>query len=194
MLTSRFSESRWQNFLEENSFILSLAFGYPILKVGNQSSVGGHKLSGRGMKIADFLVKNSMTNNSAIIEIKTPQATVLNKKPTRSAVYTPSTELVAAVNQALDQKYKFEQENAQIKANSRIYDIESYSVRCCLVIGNLPDEDDQLKSFELYRGNSKNVEIVTFDELLTKLKQLRDLLTSPDIAPAAYGEEKDLPF
>ena len=59
-----------------------------------------------------------------------------------------------------------------------MYDIESYSVRCCLVVGTMPSDEDLKKSFELFRGNSKHVEIVTFDELLEKLKGLRDLLTS----------------
>jgi len=54
--------------------------------------------------------------------------------------------------------------------------VESYSVHCCLVIGKTPDSADQQKSFELFRKNSKDVEIVTFDELLEKLKHLRDFL------------------
>ena len=190
MIASRLPESRWQAFLEENRFVLSLAFGYPVLKVKDQPSVGGHTLTGTGGKIADFLVKNSMTNNSAIIEIKTPQTKMLNTKLTRNGIYTPSSPLLDAVSQALDQKYHFEQEIAQIKANSRLPDIESYSVRCCLIVGQLPTVEDKIKSFELFRGNSKYVDIVTFDELLGKLKQLRDLLAVQDDAPTV---QKDAP-
>ena len=144
---------------------------------------GGRKLSGLGDKITDFLVKNSLTNNVAIFEIKTPQASLLNKNPLRKGVFTPSSELSGAINQALDQKYQFQSHIAQIKNNSRIYDIESYSVHCCLIIGTTPSGDDRLKSFELFRRNSKDVEIVTFDELLEKLRQLRDFLTSADTEP-----------
>lgn len=180
MIALRLPEKRWQTFFEENAFLLSLAFGYPILKVKEQPSVGGHTISGSGEKIPDFLVKNSLTNNCAIIEIKTPQASLLNSTPIRTSVYVPSSELVGAVNQALDQKYHFDQEIAQKKSNSRIYDIESYSVHCYLIVGRLPAVEDEKKSFELYRGNSKNVVIVTFDELLEKLKQLRELLAVED--------------
>lgn len=77
--------------------------------------------------------------------------------------------LSGAVNQALDQRYHFQKEIAQIKDNSGIYDIQSYFVRCCLVIGQMPTDEDQRKSFEFLRHNSKDVEIVTFDELLEKL-------------------------
>ena len=183
MMKGKICEEGWQRFFNENPFILSLAFGYPVIKVREQASVGGRKLSGTGEKIADFLVKNSMTNNSAIIEIKTPRAKLLNARRRRNDVYTPSGDLVGAINQALEQKYQFEKGIAHIKENSGMHDIESYSVHCCLIIGTMPSDENQLRSFELFRRNSKDVEITTYDELLKKLKQLRDFLKSPEVEP-----------
>ena len=55
MLEGRHDEQTWQRFFDENPFILSLAFGYPIIKVGQQASIGGRKLSGKGEKITDSL-------------------------------------------------------------------------------------------------------------------------------------------
>ena len=194
MMKADLKEKEWQDFLDANSFLLSLAFGYPIVKVRGQAWVGGHKLSGKGGTIADFLVKNGMTNNSAIIEIKTPQTDLLNRSPYRGEVYTPSGELVGAINQALGQKQNFEREISLIKDKSGLPDIESYSVRCCLIIGRVPVDAAKKRSFELFRGNSKNVDIVTFDELFEKLKSLKQLLTSegPDVIP--QPQEVDLPF
>ena len=180
MLSEKLAEGRWQDFFNENPFILNMAFGYPVIKVRDQASVGGRKLSGDGEKITDFLVKNSLTNNTAIFEIKTPQTAILNKTAFRDGVFTPSTDLSGSINQALDQKYQFQKQIAQIKENTRLYDIESYAVHCCLVIGKTPDGDDRKKSFELFRRNSKDVEIVTFDELLEKLKQLSIFLRATD--------------
>ncbi|MBL8466318.1 Shedu immune nuclease family protein [Methyloversatilis discipulorum] len=182
MLGENLVEGRWQEFFNENPFILNMAFGYPVIKVRDQASVGGRKLSGDGEKITDFLVKNSLTNNTAIFEIKTPQTQVLNKTPFRDGVFTPSADLSGSINQALDQKYQFQKQIAQIKDNSRLYDIESYAVHCCLVIGKTPDGDDRKKSFELFRRNSKDVEIVTFDELLEKLRQLSTFLRATEKA------------
>lgn len=194
MLTGNYQESSWQRFLKENSFALSLIFGYPIIKVQEQASVGGRTLWGRGGKIADFVFKNTLTNNVAIIEIKTPQAKLLNQKTYREGVYTPSAELSGAINQALDQKYHFEGQILLDKGRSGIHDIESYSIHCGLIIGTMPTEADQKKSFEFFRGNSKNVEILTFDELLEKIKKLRDFL-SPSAIDSEIGlEENDLPF
>lgn len=189
MLGEKLAESRWQDFFNENPFILNMAFGYPVVKVRDQASVGGRKLSGDGEKITDFLVKNSLTNNTAIFEIKTPQTPILNKTSFRDGVFTPSTDLSGSINQALDQKYQFQKQIAQIKDNTRLYDIESYAVHCCLVIGQTPDGDNQKKSFELFRRNSKDVEIVTFDELLEKLKQLSAFLRVAD-DPAKSQELK----
>ena len=185
MLTGDYQESRWQRFLNENSFALSLVFGYPIIKVQEQAFVGGLRLSGRGVNIADFIFKNPTTNNVAIIEIKTPQEKLLYNDPYRVGVYGPTKELSGATNQTLAQKYQFEHDIAQIKSNSRTYDIESYAIHCGLIIGTMPPEEDKKKSFEFFRGNSQKVEIVTFDELLEKIKQLRDFLSPREI---------DLPF
>lgn len=180
MLAKKLDEAKWQEFFNANPFILNMAFGYPVIKVRDQASVGGRKFSGDGEKITDFLVKNSLTNNTAVFEIKTPQTRVLNKRPFREGVYTPSADLSGSINQALDQKYQFQKQVAQIKENTRLYDIESYAVHCCLVIGTTPEGEDQQKSFELFRRNSKDVEIVTFDELLEKLKQLGTFLRTAD--------------
>ena len=180
MLGEKLVEGRWQDFFNENPFILNMAFGYPVTKVRDQASVGGRKLSGDGEKITDFLVKNSLTNNTAIFEIKTPETAILNKRAVREGVFTPSADLSGSINQALDQKYQLQKQIAEIKDNTRIYDIESYAVHCCLVIGRTPDGYDRKKSFELFRHNSKDVEIVTFDELLEKVKQLSVFLRAAD--------------
>ena len=177
-LAKNLEERCWQDFLNQNPFIFHLAFGYPVVTVQDQASVGGVTLAGSGGKITDFLAKNPRTNNAAIVEIKRPGARLLNQKPVRAGVYTPSAELSGSINQVLDQKYHFQKDIATLKNNTGIHDIESYSVHCCLIIGTMPREDDQIKSFELFRNNSKNVEVVTFDELLEKLTQLYQFLAA----------------
>ena len=180
-LRKKLNEGYWQELFNENPFILNMAFGYPIIKINDQASVGGRNLSGAGDKIVDFLVKNSISNNAALFEIKTPSTRLLNKVPYRNSVYIPSLDLTGAVNQVLDQKHKFEKSIINLKDNSRIYDLESYAVQGILVIGLSLEDHDQQKSFELYRGNSKSITIITFDEVLSKLKQLHLFLSPVDI-------------
>lgn len=192
MLGKKLNENRWQNLFNENLFILNMAFSYPIIKVRNQASVGGHKLSGAGNKVTDFLLKNGITNNTALVEIKTPQTNLLNKTAYRNGVYIPSGELSGSINQVLDQKYQFQRDISGLKDATRIYDIESYSVHCCLIIGKTPEGTDQQKSFEIFRRNSKDVKIITFDELLEKLKQIHNFLASSEEGGAINGSRNNL--
>ncbi len=172
----RTPESSWQRFFQDNPFALHLAFGYPLIQIHGQASVGGTQFSGGGEKVADFLVRNAVTNNVGIFEIKTPASQLIKSRTYRGGVHTPAIELTAAVTQALDQKYQLENSFVQRKHASRMPDLESYIVRCCVVIGTTPQDINAQKSFELFRGNSRLVDIVTYDELLMKLRQLRQLL------------------
>ena len=194
LLTRGHTEKQWQEFFTVNPFALSLVFGYPVINVHGKASVGGRRLSGQGEKYTDFLVKNSMTHNTAIIEIKKPNTPLLMQSEYRNGVFPPSTELTGAITQALDQRHFFEKEIAQIKENSGIYDIRTYSVHCCLIVGTIPEDEAKQKSFELFRGNSKDVEIITYDELLAKLRNLLVFLSSQDSELVPDGILNDSPF
>lgn len=177
MIGRSLSEDDWQTFFTENPFILSFVFGYPVIQVEGHASVGGKKLTGDGEKIADFLYKHDLTGNTALFEIKKPQTPVLDtSKAYRGGVYAPNKELSGAICQVLDQRYQFQLHFASKMAASKRYDLSSYAVACCVIIGLVPDDDDQKKSLELVRANSRDVQIVTFDELLRKLKQLKAFL------------------
>lgn len=193
MLEEAHAERVWQEFFDSNPLVLSLAFGYPVIKIGQQAAVGGRKLFGGGEKIADFLVKNKMTNNAAVVEIKTPKAKLLSRE-FRGGIFSPSLPLSEGIVQALDQRYQFQRDIFGIAGRSGIHDIETYAVQCCLVIGVVPKAEDEKKSFELFRANSKDVQVVTFDELLEKLVNLRELLMSTDEKDGGWSPEMDVPF
>ncbi|QVI74889.1 Shedu immune nuclease family protein [Pseudomonas syringae] len=175
-------ESEWQNFFDSNKFILTMAFGYPIVQILGQASVGGGQLIGGGSKFADFISRNSQTNNAAIFEIKTPGTPLLNRAPFRGKVYSATKEFTGAIVQILDQKYQLAKNLPILKSNDRDLMLEAYAVHCCLIIGSTPKDLDEQKSFELFRRNSREVEIITFDELLEKLKQLHSFLSSKNQA------------
>lgn len=170
------NESFWQGFFTDNPFILSLAVGCPVIIVQGQAFVGGSSFSGEGNRIADFLVKSSKTKNVAIVEIKNPQTKLLGGKY-RKGVIGPSRDLSGAIIQMLDQKSNLEKSFPILKDNTSDMDVELHSVQCCLIIGNMPTDSKEQRSFELIRQNSKSVNIVTFDELLEILKQLQYFLT-----------------
>ena len=196
MMGENLSEKHWQTFFRDNPFILSLVFGRPIVKIRDQASVGGRTISGSGDKIADFLVKNSLTNNAALVEIKTPKAKLLNESPYRKTVFAPAGELVGAINQVLDQKSKFEQDIANIRNRNRALQVEAHHVHACVLAGTLPSGQDRVRSLELFRHNLKDVVVVTFDELLRKVADLCAFLDGRSEPPQETNEphEVDVPF
>jgi len=172
------SEPYWQRFFNDNAFALQQVFGAPMVNVRSGATVGGRDISGSGDKIADYLFKNSLTNNIALVEIKKPATPLLTSSPYRDGVYGPSTEINGAITQVLDQAYQLTKNLPGLKDSSRQYDLESYAVSCFVVAGRTPtaDEANRQKSFELFRSNSRSVTIVTYDEILERLKLLRDFL------------------
>jgi hypothetical protein len=183
MLGKTLVENQWQKLFNENPFILNMVFGYPVVKIRDQAHVGGQTLAGSGSTITDFLIKHKMSNNIALFEIKTPQTSLLNKTAYRGGLYSPASDVVGAISQILDQKYELQKSIASIKESSRQYDIESYAVHGVLIVGRMPADPDRLKSFELFRANSKDVAVFTFDEVLEKLKLLLRFLSerSPEV-------------
>lgn len=179
MLEKQLSEDAWQKFFVENPFVLKLAFGLPIVMVGREFSVGGGKFSGSGEKISDFAVRAAASGNLSLVEIKKPDTAILETGPYRREVYAPSRELSGAVNQLLDQRYQLQKSITQLKDASRTWDVESYAIQGVVIAGRTPTEPARLKSFELFRNGLKSITVVTFDELLTKLEHLLEVLRAP---------------
>lgn len=172
-------ETEWQHLLTDNPFVLSLAFNLPYLLIGGQVAVGGRKLSGGGEKYADFLARNEWTDNLTIVEIKSTRTALLDRQY-RGGVYPPSKELSAAVTQALDQRYQLQRSLLHLKDTTRRHDMESYAIGCILLAGMMPSSSEQKKSFELFRSSLMGVTIVTFDELLSKIRILYEFLSQAD--------------
>ncbi|WP_344696408.1 Shedu immune nuclease family protein [Sphingomonas rosea] len=170
------AESAWQSLLEINPFLLSMLFGQPVVLLQAGASVGGQRLTGHGTKIADFLTSNALTHNAALVEIKRPKTPLLNKTEYRGGVLGPSRELMGAVAQVLDQRYKLMTGIMGTKWNNRQIELEVPAVECVVVAGVIPKGEAEIASFELIRHSFKDVQIVTFDELLERLQLLRTLL------------------
>ncbi|OUE31176.1 hypothetical protein BFL35_06405 [Clavibacter michiganensis] len=189
-LEKKHGEEHWQQFFESNAFALQQVFGSPVVSVVPKASVGGTKLDGSGNKIADYLVKNPLTANVALVEIKTPSTKIVKSTAYRDGVYGITAELSQAVTQVLDQAHQLKLHFANVKSDSRQYELEAYSIGCFVIAGRLPpaDQPDKTKSLELFRGNSRGVSIITFDEVLASLRLLRDLLTDESLATDLSAE------
>ena len=184
------SEEDWQKLFETNPFILAMIFGYPVVLQRGQASVSGPGIDGRGEKITDFLVTHQLTSNCALLEIKKPSTALVSRGRDRG---TPKVaqDLTNAVVQVLDQRQRFMLEFVAIKYKSRGVEMEPHHVASVVVAGTLPEAEDEKRAFEIYRNAFKDVTVLTFDEVLARLRSLRTHLTpdasdrlAPEPAPA----------
>lgn len=176
-LAAQANESQWQKLFEANPFILDLAFNVPVLLLQGQAHVGGKRISGAGETITDFLLANHLTDNLAVLEIKTPDTPLLATREYRGGVYRPSAEVAGGVSQVLDQLNLLQSRIATLRDTNRSVRMESFGMRGVLVVGTMPADHDRKRSFELYRNALASISILTFDELLAKLRSLRTLLS-----------------
>jgi len=174
----RVGEEKWQEFFKENGWIFSQLFAYPTVLLKERVFVGGTTIGEPG-KIVDFLYTNKLTDNIALIEIKTHKTRLLGKKAYRGKdVFALDRELSGGINQVLDQR-----DNLYREANSRFKNSKNdiFNSKCLLVIGLISDlTNDQRKCFELYRHSCKDVEIITFDELHDKIKSVLNIFKSQE--------------
>ncbi|MFV0590898.1 MAG: Shedu immune nuclease family protein [Draconibacterium sp.] len=178
-LSENHIESTYQRFFEENPLLLTMFAGSPYVKFKNQAYVGGKSFDNTNGQYPDFLQKHKITNNTFIVEIKTPQTLLLEKKPYReTGVYSASKDLSGAISQLLTQKYQLETDIASLIKNAEDREVEAYNVQGLIIIGRLSDleKKEMKRSFELYRNNQKNLRITTYDECLEQLKCFVGLL------------------
>ena len=171
-------EKFWQKLFTENTWILSQLFSAPYLFFQEQPYVGGKGIENSSGKFPDYLYKSRVTNNISIIEIKTPVASLVVDTPYRADVYASHNDLNGAVNQVLRQRDTLYKAYVQNNYNSTCK-YEALNFSCILIIGNVAElsaNASRLESFELFRNELKNIQIIGFDELLTKINIMIRLL------------------
>ena len=170
-------EKKWQLFLKENSWIFSSIFAQPVILYRDEAYVGGKNIDNQNGKFNDFLIKNSLSDNVSFLEIKTHKTKLLDNTPYRgNDVFSASKELTGCINQVLNQRDNFQKEFYQQKVKSKA-NFETFNSKCVVLIGSVMDlTEDQKYAFELYRSNSRDVEVLTFDELKFKIESLQSIM------------------
>ncbi|MDD5430944.1 MAG: DUF4263 domain-containing protein [Candidatus Pacebacteria bacterium] len=167
-------EEDWHQFFKKHSWILSQMFASPMVIFGDKAYVGGKDLNNQKGKIVDFIYKNSFSRSAAIIEIKTHKTLLMMKRPYRKPdIFSTSKELSGAINQALDQKDTLQKNYHTVARNTGV---ESFNPVCIVLAGQITTmKKDYMKSFELFRNNSKDAIIVTYDELLKRIETILEI-------------------
>lgn len=172
-------EKKWQEFLAKHNWVFSYMFSYPVMLFQKEAFVGGKNLSNKNGKVTDFLIKNALSENVAFLEIKTHRTALLgNKKAYRgNDVYSMSKDVTGGIAQVLDQRDNFQKQFSLHLYNSSEA-FETLNSKCVVLMGMLDGMSKaEIKSFELFRSNCKDVELIAFDELLARFQNLRTLIT-----------------
>jgi len=182
-------EDVWQKFFEANPWILGVSLTGQILTSWSSEKleqvVAGRSIAGVG-KRADALFRTAGRIRSLVFaEFKTHRTPLLDprKEPYRPGCYGPSSDLAGGVTQLQGTVHRALAEIGERLAStapdgSEIPDDFSYLIRprAFLLIGSLDQlrgeqggvHTDRFRSFELYRRNTAEPEILTYDELLAR--------------------------
>ena len=187
-------ESFWQKFLSENDWIFGYGLSYITLScLTDQAYVGGKDIKGTNGRMCDFLAGTvGDARFTVLVEIKKPNTPLLDKQD-RNRSFPISSDLAKAVSQIqgycdswtrhlTDERMDFENEN-------RLTTVQPKGI---VVIGDTSELNtkDKRRSFELFRRNLHNPEIITYDELLARtqfiLREQNDM--------SSVVEDDGLPF
>lgn len=164
------NEKEWQSFFADHGWILNHLFAFPVILYKKEAFLGGKTLKNEEGRYVDFLFQNGFKDNYALLEIKTHNTKLLNIKPYREpAAFSMHSDLSGAVSQAIDQKHIFQTDFGQ--------KYPTLDPKVILIVGQKSTlSEEQKNCFELLRNNQKNIEIVTFDEVLQKIETLMSAL------------------
>lgn len=164
------NEKAWQDFFGRHGWILGNVFPYQVILHQKEAYVGGKTIENAEGRVVDFLFGNGFKDNFALLEIKTHLTPLMRSKAYREpAAFGVHEKCGGALSQCLDQKQTFMTEFAAR--------MPALDPKVVLVIGQKSKLTAvQAEAFELLRRNQKNIDIVTFDELLQKIKALRSIL------------------
>lgn len=176
-------EEFWQETIAKHSFVLEHVFSWPTTIVKEKAYVGGKSVMNSGGNVVDFLTKNYLTNNAALVEIKTPVTRLLSRKEYRGSIFNISSELSGAVMQVLNYNHTLKSEyHSLTKGQRNLFSV--FNPKCVVIIGNSGkelDSPEKKQALELFRRGGTEVAIITYDELFQKTRQLITVLEAPGV-------------
>jgi hypothetical protein len=178
-------EHAWQRLLELNPWVLGIGLGGQLLTSWDKDKlekvVVGSDIQTVGKRVDALLRTNGLVRSLAFAEIKHHRTELLAEQY-RSGAWRPSNELAGAVVQA-QQTVRLAVRDLGDYIEERAEDGSRTGTgtfivrpRSFLIVGSLSQLlgqgggpiDDKVHSFELFRRNLHEPEIVTFDELLAR--------------------------
>ncbi|HEY5856031.1 MAG TPA: Shedu immune nuclease family protein [Aldersonia sp.] len=185
-------EAVWQRFFEANPWLLGVGLSGHLFTAWDpkklEKSVGGSTVAEVGKRVDALLTTSGLVRSLVLAEIKRHDDPLLDREY-RSGCWPASSEVTAGVAQT---HTTVERARDDLGAWLAARDDEGYRTgeeiyagapRSFLVIGTLASltrndnvNPDMVRSFELYRRNMRNPEILTYDEVLARARWGMELL------------------
>lgn len=169
-------EEDWQNLFTSHQWILSQVFASPYTIFQSKAYVGGKGLTNTGGNLCDFVYQNKLTLNLALVEIKTPCTHLLGSAYRNT--YSLSADMSGAINQILHYRDQFIKNYNSIRHDTSD-DFELFFPKCILIIGKVQNlSRDQIQALDNYRNILTGITIVTYDELLERVKGMLSMFNT----------------
>lgn len=178
-------EKFWQDFFNDNTWILQQVFAFPVIYLNGETYLGGKNSKGRqgqGGSATDFLCKNGSNGSFAVVEIKTPECSLVGPNyrgkrgsEDRNELCEIHGDLTGGIVQLENQIY-IAIDNFKTILGADYDGLNYLNPSGVLIAGNYSKLSDiQRKSFDLFRKSLGKNQIQTFDEVLEKLRLLKNV-------------------
>jgi hypothetical protein len=178
-------EKFWQEFFEENQWVLQQMFAFPVIYLNGETYLGSKNSKGRqgkGGTATDFLLMNGSTGSFAVVEVKTPGCNLVSSvyrgvknSGGKNEVYEIHGDLTGGLVQ-LENEIFTAVDYFKTQIGDDYEGLNHLSPTGVLLAGNCSKLSPiQKKSFNLFRKSLGKNQIYTFDEMLSKLKLLKEV-------------------
>jgi len=191
-------EKVWQFFFEKNQWIFGYGLDYRFQEIlQREVHLSESELDGSNTVIGDYLLGDKFF--TTFIELKKPSTPLFGNEKNRSNSWRLSNDLIDSVSQILEHKASglIRLDSSQ-HINGEPLKQKAYDSKVILIIGDwselnkassTQERNIKKKTFELFRRDSRNIEIMTFDELFERACYIVEGKSEPDSI-----ENDDFPF
>ncbi len=188
----RGDEAVWQHFFERNSWIFGYGLNYIFTSQLDfkklEQITSGHSVNSSGKRVDALMKTRGLISSLCFVEIKTHKTPLLKNNSYRSECWPVSEELSGSIAQLQktvqkainDIETKLEIDDSSGYPTGELaflYLPRAFIIIGCLeeFIGNQGVNEQKYSSFELFRRNLTNPEIITYDELFERAKYIIEL-------------------
>ena len=169
-------EAFWQITFRENVYAISQVFAVPIVFIKDAAYVGGMNIDRQNAKLVDYFSRKNLREKPFLWRLRHRQqrSLALNIEGHFDLPLSWQALSCRLLTTAILSK------NLSGLVEGTNYKLSAFSPKCVVIIGNGAAElatEDKREAFEMFRANSRDVEIITYDELFRKIEVLASLFS-----------------